>query len=332
MDEHNKDTEPVKAESSQNKNSVGGIVATVVVVAVIIGLIAIIGSSASNPNGSTVGDIAASAPAGCNNPTLQQQAQAVNFQQLDKDPASFNGTDAEFTGQVLQIQQSNGQGYIRLAVVPLGDGIWSPSFNDVVWVTYQGNNSAVQGDVINVYGPLTGEQTYTSEANYTITIPSMMGCIIQEASSSPSVSAATPTAPVINTPTQPSVQNPTQTKPPAAVQPAPTSQTPTPPPTPKSWHTVTTITTANTENTPPFTIQGTEWRATWSCQAALPVNTTPTVFAESTDGTGGGGIVAEPSTCPSGDTTYFYNNPGSYYLQVDIYDPATMTVTIEDYY
>jgi len=326
MEEQNKKEESSDQEGSPKKNSMTGVVVGIIVVAVVFGLIALIGSSASNSGGSTSDNSTAS---GCSNPNLKQQAQTVDYKQLEKDPTSFDGTVAEFTGQIIQIQQSGNQGVIRLAVDQIFGGVWNPS--DVVYVTYQGNTDAVQGDVVNIYGPITGAETYTSQANFQITLPSMTGCIIEEASSS-SPTAASPSTPVVNTPVQPKTQNTAPTAQPATSQPTPAPKVSSPPPAPKTWHTVTTFTTATTENTPPFAIQGTEWRATWNCQATLPVNTAPMVYAESTNGMGGGGSVAEPNTCPSGNTTYFYSGPGSYYLQINIYDPATMTVTIEDYY
>jgi hypothetical protein len=326
MEEQNKTTGSSEHEKSKRKAPVAGIVIGIVAFAVIFGLMALIGSSSSN-SGSPV----ASVPSGCNNPNLEQQAQTIDFQQLTKDPTSFNGTIAKFTGQVLEIHEANGQGILRLAVVPLAEGIWSPNVNDVVWIDYQGSNKSVQGDVVNVYGLMTGTKTYTSEANYNITVPSMTGCVIEEASSSPSVSETAPSAPVVIAPTQPKAQNPAPMGKPVVVQSAPAPQAPTPPPTPKAWHTVTTVTTATTKNTPPFTIQGTEWRATWSCQAALPVNTTPAVYAKSTTGYNSDKI-ADPNSCPSGDVTYLYDGPGDFYLDVEIYSAATMTVTIEDYY
>ncbi|MGC9968434.1 MAG: hypothetical protein ABSC29_01725 [Minisyncoccia bacterium] len=320
MEEENKNGESPKQEGGR-KSAMRGIFIGILVFAVIFGVIAMVGSSGSNSGNPS----APSAPSGCSDPNLQQQAQTIDYKQLEKDPGSFNGTIAEFTGQILQIQQSDSQGIIRLAVDKLFGDAWNPG--DVVYVSYQGSTNAVQGDIVNVYGPLTGSQTYTSQANFHITVPSMTGCVIEEASSSAAAATVPPPAPAVPTPTQ--KQNPAPVTGQATPNSAP--QIPATSPTPKTWHTATTVTAATTENTPPFNIQGTQWRATWSCQAALPVNTTPTVFAESTDGLGGDSV-AEPNTCPSGNTTYFYDGPGTYYLKINIYDPATMTITIEDYY
>jgi hypothetical protein len=162
-------------------------------------------------------------------------------------------------------------------------------------------------------------------ANYNITIPSMTGCVIQEASSSASTAATTPTIPAIPAPTQPQAQIPVQ---PVATRPTPAPQAPA---IPKTWHTVTTVTAATTENTPPFTIQGKEWRVTWSCQPGSSEDVPPSVFAQATDGDGGD-MVATPSSCPSNNITYFYDGPVSDYLQITSLGGDSVTMTIEDYY
>lgn len=148
---------------------VGGVIVFII-------LLAIIGSSGSNNNStqttsnnqsSLCSDIA----------SLKNQATAVNFKELDKDPNSFNRKIAKFTGQVLQIQESDGYGIIRLAVTKESYG-WSPA--DVVYVEYQGHTDAVGDDVVTAYGQLTGSKTYESQAHFEITIPSMTACVVEK--------------------------------------------------------------------------------------------------------------------------------------------------------
>jgi hypothetical protein len=107
---------------------------------------------------------------------LRAQAVTVSYGQLSKDPDSFQGTFTKFTGQILQIEQSGSTGIMRLSVTNEGYGIWSP--NDVVYVEYNQPTQAVQDDVVTVYGMLNGTQTYTSEANYQISLPDMVACAI----------------------------------------------------------------------------------------------------------------------------------------------------------
>jgi hypothetical protein len=306
--------------SETPKSSATGIVVSIIVVAIVFGLIALIGSSASSTSSnSTADNTTATAPSGCSNPNLEQQAQTVDYKQLEKDPNSFNGTDAEFTGQVIQIEQNNDQGIIRLAVDQIY-GIWNQS--DVVYVSYQGNTNAVNGDIVNVYGILTGSQTYTSEANFQITVPSMTGCIIQEASSSPSSAAPAATAP-----TQPQVQNSTPT--PVAAQPAP--QTPA-----GTWHTVLTYSGPDTQDTAPFTMQGSEWRVTYSCSLGSNSDAYSSsslfqgIINSVSDGSPADIFTNGP--CPQSNTSYSYSQtPGQYALQMQSFN-ATYNIKIEDYY
>jgi hypothetical protein len=145
--------------------------------------------------------------------------QAISYKELEKDPSSFQGQSATFTGQVVQIQESNGEGFIRLAVDKDTFGNWNIS--DVVLVQYDGHSDALEDDVINVNGVMEGSQTYTSQANFQITVPLMYGCSIQEgAKTSVSPGAKTSTVKTASVPAQ--------------------AQTPTPPPTP-----------TNSQSTPP---------------------------------------------------------------------------------
>ena len=107
---------------------------------------------------------------------LTKQEKSVDYKQLSKDPESFDGTVTTFTGQIVQIQQSGNQGIIRLEVTKTDYG-WDP--NDIVYVTYNQPTQAVEDDVVTVTGPLTGSETYTSEANYQITVPSINVCSVE---------------------------------------------------------------------------------------------------------------------------------------------------------
>lgn len=60
---------------------------------------------------------------------------------------------------------------MRIAVTYVGYGFWN--YDDVVYVTYEGTCDYVEEDVITVYGILTGEYSYTFQAGWDITIPSM---------------------------------------------------------------------------------------------------------------------------------------------------------------
>jgi hypothetical protein len=149
---------------------VGGIVVFIILIVII--------SSSDSSNNSPAQLASDNQPSLCSDiASLKNQAMAVDFKELNKDPGSFNGKIAKFTGQVLQIQESNGYGIARLAVTKESYG-WSSS--DVVYVEYQGHTDAVDDDVVTAYGQLTGSKTYESQAHFQITIPSMTACVIEK--------------------------------------------------------------------------------------------------------------------------------------------------------
>lgn len=58
----------------------------------------------------------------------------------------------------------------------LSFGNWDSS--SIVYIQYAGHNDVVDDDVVTVYGLLAGPQTYTSQANFQITVPSMYACFV----------------------------------------------------------------------------------------------------------------------------------------------------------
>lgn len=171
-------------------------------------------TTSSNNQYSLCGDIA----------SLKNQDITVNFKELDKNPDSFNGKIVKFTGQVVQIQEDNNYGIIRLAVTKESYG-WSIS--DIIWVEYQNHTDAVKDDVITVYGQLTGSKTYESQAHFNITVPSIMACAVEKdtgiTQSQPTSKPATQkTTSDGQTETQSTQQPVTSTTPPPTTTQAPT--------------------------------------------------------------------------------------------------------------
>ncbi|MFZ1074952.1 MAG: hypothetical protein WAN50_01085 [Minisyncoccia bacterium] len=326
--------------------------------------------------------------------------------QLGKDPGSYQGTFAKFTGQILQIQQSGNDGIIRLSVTDEGYGIWSP--NDVVYVEYHQATTAVNGDIVTIYGMLNGSTTYTSQANYQITLPDMVACAVgaipaattSSASNSPTNTKMTPT-PVSNTnatantvastpPTPSAPASPTCTlslSPTSIVggnsatlswtttnttslsldhginfvSPISSGSTSVSPPAgttytgtatgpggsvictgsiavtaPATWHTTVTYNGGTDTKTSPFTMNGTEWRITYSCSPTDTSDSTSDLFGsiESTNGElSGFDNFANDAQCPvSNSVSYVYaQTPGQYYLDIGPIN-SSYTVTVEDLY
>lgn len=88
--------------------------------------------------------------------------QSIPYAQLIKDPASYKRTKVALHGQILQIQQSHGYGFMLVSVTDEGYGIW----DDNVWVDY-GPSSPVQGaegDLVTVYGIVRGAKGYDTQS------------------------------------------------------------------------------------------------------------------------------------------------------------------------
>ena len=259
---------------------------------------------------------------------LQKQATTVSYKQLEKDPASYNGDVAIFTGQVLEIEQNGTDGIIRLSVTNEGDGFWSP--NDALYIAYHTPTPVVDNDIVTITGTLTGSQTYTSQANFHITLPSMDTCgsDIQEASTT-KTAVATPSLPV-------SAPKPVAATPVASAPTQPTTPViPTPPATPAVWHTVYNDSDESQTNTPPFTLKGTQQKIDYSCTVLDSTNPYSSFNGsiESTQGLYSGyDNFAYVVNCPTSNATYEYSlSPGQYYLDLGP-DNAHYTVTVEDYY
>lgn len=248
---------------------------------------------------------------------ITSSAVAVDYKQLEKDPDSFKGKVAKFTGQVVQIIEFNGITNIRLAVTKTDYG-WDPS--NIIYIEYDAHTDAVEDDVVTVYGIIAGNYTYTSQANFKISVPSMLACVVKEGTAA-TATVTTRKAPVSTTQSQPTSALVTQA--PEQVAPA------------KTWHSVYNYSNGTTIQTPPFALQGSEQRITYGCLV--------------TDSSGGdsanlfNGVIAATSgypsntfasfiTCPSQNTSYVYANPpGQYYLDLTASN-ASYTVTVEDYY
>ncbi len=231
-------------------------------------------------------------------------SQPIDYKELSKNPDTFKSNQTTFMGQVIQIQESNGVGFMRLAVDKDSFG-WNTS--DIVLVDYQGHTDAVENDVVTVGGIMEGSQTYTSQANFQITVPLMYACSIQEASTT----AVKPSAPTTSKSTG------------IAKQPtAPVTQAPVAPPA--TWHTVTTLSGQTQKNSPPFTIKGSQWRISWQETGDGFFGAT----AESPDESGSYCAIANLVGSGS-DSTYCYD-PGTYYVSVNTAN--SWTITVEDYY
>jgi len=103
------------------------------------------------------------------------QPQIINYKELNKDPAKYIGSKVKFTGQVSQIQESNGIGFLLFNVTKGSYDFW----DDPIWVDYYQSSNAVKDDIITVYGLITGAKTYQSVAGWNITVPNIEAFAIE---------------------------------------------------------------------------------------------------------------------------------------------------------
>jgi len=311
METNSSEKDVVPAKKKEHPVLIGfAIVLGIIVVLSIIG--AASGSGTSSDTSSSTAVNTPTTPCTGFNPA---SATTIDYKQFEKDPDSYKGTIAKFTGQIVQIIESNGVTNIRLAVSKTDYG-WDPS--SIVYIEYDSDTQAVDEDVVTVYGVIAGNYTYTSEANYQISVPSMLACTLKEGT------VASVSAPIPKTPATTSVENQSAPLPVA---------TPQPPAQPKTWHIVFNYTNSTTIQTPPFTLQGSEQRITYTC--SIVDNTNPNVLFNgvmpSVDGSEYN-TFANFASCPSQNTSYVYSQPpGQYYLNLTS-DNAAYTVEIEDYY
>jgi len=101
--------------------------------------------------------------------------QGPNYKELIKNSDRFIGNVVVYSGKVIQIQEEkNGDGFIRLN---LDNDLFS---DEIIFVNYSKSTDVVEDDLVTIYGILNGSYTYTSQANYNITIPSLNAGVIEK--------------------------------------------------------------------------------------------------------------------------------------------------------
>lgn len=108
-----------------------------------------------------------------------QATAGPSYKELSKNPDKFKSVKAKYTGKITQIQEgSNGSGFLKLALTNGGYGYWS----DEIYVSYSTSTEFLEGDMVTVYGIMSGAVTFTSVANYNITLPGMEAVAIEKPS------------------------------------------------------------------------------------------------------------------------------------------------------
>lgn len=107
---------------------------------------------------------------------LKTTAQTIDYLQLKKNPDKYKGESVKYTGEIVQILESSNRSDIRLAVTETDYGY---DFSDIIYVTYSGTSDFVEGDIVTIYGTVTGTHRYKSTANFNIEVPGVKAVEIQ---------------------------------------------------------------------------------------------------------------------------------------------------------
>ncbi|KIL45775.1 hypothetical protein [Jeotgalibacillus soli] len=103
-------------------------------------------------------------------------AQTIEYAQMEKNPDRYTGEYVTYTGEILEINESDDYTIMRVAVTESSYGY---DFNDVIWVEYAGYTEFVAEDVVTFYGEVYGGYSYTSQAGWEITVPAVMADTIE---------------------------------------------------------------------------------------------------------------------------------------------------------
>lgn len=96
---------------------------------------------------------------------------AFAYKDIARNPNNYEGQQAKFTGQVIQVEESWGSDILRIDVTKDEYGVW----NDTIYVDYtpksKNESRVLENDVVTVYGKLDGIKTYTTIFGSDVSIP-----------------------------------------------------------------------------------------------------------------------------------------------------------------
>ncbi|MBP1934405.1 hypothetical protein [Ammoniphilus resinae] len=96
-------------------------------------------------------------------------AQNIPYKVLNKNPDSHKGQRVTYYGNVQQIMEEGDTTFMLLNVTDQGYGIW----DDTIAVNFDGKIDVYEGDMIQIWGEVTGAFSYDSVAGWKITVPSV---------------------------------------------------------------------------------------------------------------------------------------------------------------
>lgn len=107
---------------------------------------------------------------------FREDATTIDYGQLIKNPSAYKGEKVVYTGQVLQIQEEGGFGFMLLSVTDEGYGFWTNN----IWVEFEQRTGIAEEDIITVYGTIIGSEEYETQAGGSTYVPKMRAKYIEE--------------------------------------------------------------------------------------------------------------------------------------------------------
>lgn len=94
------------------------------------------------------------------------------YKEIARNPNNYKGKRAKFTGEVIQVQEGYNNNVVLRVNITKGEyGMWE----DTIWVDYKYTNSneskILEDDIINIYGEMQGQKSYTSILGSQVTLP-----------------------------------------------------------------------------------------------------------------------------------------------------------------
>jgi hypothetical protein len=106
---------------------------------------------------------------------FRDEATAIDYDQLIKNPYRYVGDKVVYTGQIFQIQEGFG-GFMLLSVTDEGFDFWT----DEIYVTGFGHIESAEEDIITVYGIVKGAKEYDTQSGGTNYVPRIKAKYVDE--------------------------------------------------------------------------------------------------------------------------------------------------------
>lgn len=101
--------------------------------------------------------------------------QTYTYDQISRNPETYKGQKAQFTGEVIQVMESTNLVVLRVNITKNSYQYSNDAYyTDTIYVVYNNpdsNNRILEEDIINIYGELDGLESYTTIMNSIETIP-----------------------------------------------------------------------------------------------------------------------------------------------------------------